>query len=577
MGYILGLGGPYQHDSSACLLNEETGIVAFVEEERLNRRKRNAGSRSASRSAAYCLDQAGIGLADVDEVVVGWNPRWPADPEPIVDQRTIKQLLQPEYFGGCVPDRLQVVHHHVAHAASAFYCSGFEEAAVLVVDGSGDGVATTIYRGTKDGLEYVESRPFTQSLGFFYESAAEYIGLGELAGAGKMMGLAAYGQPEYHLDFIRETNDGYAIDLTRYGLRPDDTGNFDYVNFDWFRRLKRAYWQAYAGLGIPPAGGGMRFDRVHGRFERPGDFKPEHAHLAATMQQALERCLISLARRALAVTGLDRLCLAGGVILNCSANGAIQRHSGAAEIFVQPVANDAGIAIGAAAELANQRGRLNRSGVLMQHTAYGPGFSDEAVQQVLDANGISYTRLGDSVTARAADALAAGRVVGWFEGRAEGGPRALGNRSILGDPRSVETRERINREIKRREWWRPLAPSILEIAARDLVVSPGSADFMIVAHQATDRAKAGIPATVHIDGSLRPQVVKTETNPTYARLLEEFGALTGVPALLNTSFNHEAEPIVLTPADAVRTFWSTPLDALAIGGFWVEKSETQHA
>lgn len=571
MGYILGLGGPYEKDSSACLLDEDTGIVAFLEEERLTRRKRNSGSRSATRSAVYCLAQAGISLNDIDYVAVGWNRRWPAEAKPLTEDSVVRGLLDPHYFKGITPAQVEVVDHHRAHAASAFYCSGFGSAAVLVVDGSGDGVATTLYHGTPNGLVKLAEYPFTQSLGFFYESAAAHIGLGAAVGAPKMMGLAAYGTPRYELDFLTVTDEGYAIDLSRYGLAPDDTGNFDYVDFSWLTRLRQTYSSAYSKLGVQRNDGRMSYQADSGAFRREPDFTTEQADLAATMQHALEGCLTSLARRALRLTGESRLCLAGGVALNCSANGVIQRESGAQQIYVQPVAGDAGIAIGSALEVAAERRTLKPATVRMTHTALGPGFSDDTIKQTLDSWRIPYTYHGDKVSTAAARALAAGSIVGWFQGRTEGGPRALGHRSILGDPRSIATRDRINR-VKGREWWRPLAPSVLDTIAPDLIESPGGTEFMVIAHQATDRARTEIPATVHVDGSMRPQVVSPQEDPRYASLLAEFGERSGVAALLNTSFNNESEPIVCSPRDALRTFWSSGLDALAIGGFLVEKA-----
>ena len=240
-------------------------------------------------------------------------------------------------------------------------------------------------------------------------------------------------------------------------------------------------------------------------------------------------------------------------------------------MFVQPVAGDAGVAIGAALECARRAGRLSLPGRRINSTAWGPAFTDADIGATLKALHIPHAHHGDAVAEHAARALAAGNVVGWFQGPAEGGPRALGRRSILADPRHVASRDRINRDIKRREMWRPLAPSILDKAAPRLMGHAGPADFMIVAHRATEEAAAAIPATVHIDGTLRPQTVHESVDPRYADLIGKFGEATGVPALLNTSFNHEAEPIVCTPTDALRTFFSTPLDVLALGGFLIVK------
>jgi carbamoyltransferase len=287
----------------------------------------------------------------------------------------------------------------------------------------------------------------------------------------------------------------------------------------------------------------------------------------------VERCLLALARTALAASGSTRLCVSGGVGLNCAANGVLYRSSGATEMFVQPAAGDAGCGLGAALECARRAGRLVIPGPAMTTTALGPSFTDDAVKATLDAYHLRYRYYGDEIADHVAIALADGSIAGWFQGPCEAGPRALGNRSILADPRAAENRDRVNNQVKRREPWRPLAPSILATAADKLVTRPGPADFMIVAYPATDLARAVMPATVHVDGTVRPQAVHEEASPRFARLLAAFEAETGVPAVLNTSFNNEAEPIVCTPADALRTFFTTPLDILAIGGFLLTKQE----
>ncbi|GLL02125.1 carbamoyltransferase family protein [Dactylosporangium matsuzakiense] len=572
MGYTLGLGGPYHHDASACLVDDAGAIVAFVEEERLSRRKHNKDSRSCTRAAAFCLSSAGIRLPEVSDVVVAWNPHWPVPTDRITDTDLIGEILDPQHFGGYRPAALEIVDHHLAHAASAFYPSGFPESAVLVADGSGDGVSTSLFRGHAGGLELVHQYPFTESLGWFYETVAEYTGLGDWTSTGKLMGLAAYGSPVHEFDFLRVAHDGYCIDLSGYGLPAGAVPDGDYRDLAYYRRLKKAYGAAFAALGVSQRRTYAGYDGSSGRFGGAGDgFAAEHLNLAASAQQALEQCLLSLARTALSAADSSRLCVAGGVGLNCSANGVLQRNCGATEFFVQPAAGDAGCAIGAALEHVRRAGRLSVPGVAMRSAALGPAFDDGAIGAVLDACGVRYAYHGDDIVAPVARALAADRIVGWFQGATEAGPRALGQRSILANPGTVASRDRVNCDIKHREMWRPLAPSILAEASAKLITDPGAADFMIVAYQATDEAREVLPATVHVDGSLRPQIVDPMINPLFAGLLRAVGDETGVPAVLNTSFNHEAEPIVCTPIDSLRTFFSTPLDMLAIGGFLVTK------
>jgi carbamoyltransferase len=572
MGYVLGLGGPYYHDSSACLVDDKGAIVAFVEEERLTRRKHNRNSRSCSQSAAFCLASAGIKLQDVEEIAVAWNPTWPVFADSLTDTALIREILNPEFFGGYTPSRLTIVEHHLAHAASAFYPSGMSDAAVMVVDGAGDGAATSLYQGTPAGLKLLRQYPMTQSLGWFYETVSEHIGLGDWTSTGKLMGLAGYGKPVYDFDFLRpDGDDGYLLDLSRYGLAPNEASFPGGDHMGYYRQLKRAYGAAFADLGVPAHPIARRYDAATGHMPVVTQFSPEHANFAASAQFTLEQRLLELAKSAMAQAGSSRLCIAGGVGLNCSANGALLRSSGAGQMFVQPVAGDAGCAIGAALECAHRAGRLPLPGPTMDSTAWGPSFTDAQIGATLKSLHIPHAYHDDAIADHVARALAGGSVVGWFQGPVEGGPRALGRRSILGDPRSVESRDRINRDIKRREMWRPLAPSILDEAAPRFMNPAGTADFMIVAHMATEEAAAVIPATVHVDGTLRPQTVHEKTDARYAELLRKFGRETGVPVVLNTSFNHEAEPVVCNPIDALRTFFSTPLDALALGGFLIVK------
>ena len=307
VGYKLGLGGPYYHDASACLVAADGAVLAFIEEERLTRRKHNKDSRSCSRSAAYCLAEAGIELADVDEIAVAWNPLWPAPADNVTDSNLIRELLDPDFFSSHTPTRLTIIDHHLAHAAAAFYLSGFSESAVLVVDGSGDGVSTSIYHGTADGLRVVRQFPFTQSLGWFYESVAEHLGLGDWTSSGKLMGLAAYGQPIHDLPFVRsDGDDGYLIDLSRYGLSLGPVATANYANLQYYHDLKRAYGAAFTDLGVPVQGCARGYDLRSGRIAGVGAFTQGQADLAASAQRTLEQRVLALAQAALRQTGSAR-------------------------------------------------------------------------------------------------------------------------------------------------------------------------------------------------------------------------------------------------------------------------------
>jgi carbamoyltransferase len=572
VGIVLGLGGPYYHDASACLVIDGR-IVAFAEEERFSRRKHHKDSRSCAVAAAYCLAEAGISLAEVDEIAIAFNPTWPEPSETCTDAELIAELLDPTLFGHHLPTQLTIIEHHLAHAASAFHPSGFDEAAVLVVDGSGDGISTTLAHGTSSGLKVLRQWPFSQSLGWFYETVAEHLGLGDWTSAGKLMGLAGYGTPDrYLLDFLTPQPGGYHLDLSHWDIRPNEDVDNQYTDLRYYRRLKTAYATAYTDLGIPPHRRAHTFKLTSGRAEPDTGFRPEHADLAAAAQHLLEQCLIELAREALTTTGATRLCVAGGVGLNCSANGRLAALPGVDELFVQPAAGDAGCAIGAALEVALRRGDLALPGHVMTTAALGPAFDAATIRAVLTDFGLAFRDHGDDLPAAAAEHLALGHTVGWFQGRMEAGPRALGQRSILADAHYTSTRDHINRHVKHREQWRPLAPVLLEEVAPDLIGTSTPHPFMIVARPATDAARDLIPAAVHTDGTLRPQTVARDDADPYARMLASFAEQTGSPpALLNTSFNHEAEPIVCTPRDAVATFAASPLDALAIGPFLIRK------
>jgi carbamoyltransferase len=387
------------------------------------------------------------------------------------------------------------------------------------------------------------------------------------------MGLAGYGDPyRYRLPFLTPEAGGYRLDLTRWGIRPDEVVDDQYTDLRYYRRLKAAYAAAYTDLGVRPHHRPRSYQPARGCAVPETGYLPEHADLAAAVQRRLEQCLIELAREALATTGTSRLCVAGGVGLNCSANGHLAALAGMEELFVQPAAGDAGCALGAALEVALRRGDLTLPGPPMTSAALGPAFNAGTIRQALTDFGLGFTDHGDLLSVVAAEHLARGHTIGWFQGRMEAGPRALGQRSILADAHHHRARHRINHQIKHREDWRPLAPAMLEQAAPELIGTSAPHPFMIVARQATDTACEMIPAAMHTDGTLRPQTVPRNDSDPYARLLAAFGEQTGrPPAVLNTSFNHEAEPIVCTPRDAVATFAASRLDALAIGPFLVGK------
>jgi len=520
-------------DPSAVLF-VDGALAAGVEEGRLARRKHAPGT-FPRRAVAACLDRADLSLGDVDRVAVPWRPggsRHRAEfrdgGEDPVDLAPVRERLAA--FGPVPP--VEAYNHHRSHAASAFRPSGFDRALVVTVDGRGAHDATVVWEGTGDGLRRVATYDPPNSLGHLYAATAGYLGHGAFGGEGKVMGLAAYGEADAAV--ARRLRG--AIDP---GVDYDVTG--------------------LVGGGVPSGVSRLAslLDRPRGRAATPAD--PGKANLARAVQSFLEATVVDLVETYCDRLRVDAVCLAGGVALNCKLNRAVAASPAVDRLFVQPVASDAGAPVGA--------GLLATGGRLDPATVYwGPSFGDERIVRLLDRRGVGYERPAD-LAGRVADFLADGAVVGWFQGRLEMGPRALGNRSILADPRSERTRDRVNAFVKRREAWRPLAPSLPAAAAEDYLRPATPAPYMVRAVDVPPERRRTIPAAVHpADGTARPQTVTEAQNPRYHRLLRAFEARTGVPALVNTSFNDRGDPIAATPEAALKTFRATGIDALALGG-----------
>lgn len=513
------------HDPSAALFVD--GRLDFgIEEERLVREK-HAPGRFPSRSIEACLAHRGLGLGDVDRVLVPWTP--PAEALAAIAARFDELGL------GTVPP-IETYGHHRCHAASAFFPSGFEEALVLTVDGRGTDASTAVWHGRGSDLERLRRYEPPNSLGYLYAAVTGYLGYRIYGGEGRTMALAAYGEGDTRVESRLRS----AIDVgDGYDVTP------------------------LVGGGVP--GGIRRLEELFGprRTEPadPGDARS--TDLAAAVQRVLEGIV-----REIVETYCDRLatanvCLAGGVALNCKLNGHVAESPVVERLFVQPVAGDAGAPIGA--------GLLASEGNARMGTIYvGPSFSEGAVVRRLDRRDTAYERPADLLyeTARL---LADGAIVGWFRGRTEMGPRALGHRSVLADPRSPRTRDRLNAYVKHREAWRPFAPSILAEAADEYVESPRPAPYMIQSFDTRPEARERIPAAVHsADGTVRAQIVRREHAPVFHRLLSTFGDLTGVPVLLNTSFNDHGEPIVNTLREALAAAEGMGLDRLVLGDHLIE-------
>jgi carbamoyltransferase len=551
---VLGLSGGFGHDASACLVRDGS-IVAMAEEERF-RRQRHAVGMVPLQAAAFCLDTAGVTMSDVDCLAVSWEPRPETTPWPT---RLHERLLRNGMFDGHRAPPVEVVGHHLAHAASSYYASGLERAAVLVVDGQGDGISSTLAYGSGNRIDVLRNFDSTHSIGFFFLALTDYLGFG-FGEEGKTMGLAAHGSALTTRGPFQLTGDGYGTPFRAPGIESPYAEHRALID-DWMRWIETAFG--------PRSHARHRYDRLRAGIAAEPALTPRHADIAATGQAWLEEVVLHLVRLVVEETGCRDLVMAGGVALSCSANGRIRRSGLVDDLYVFPAAGDAGTSAGAA--LAAFHGSTTAAGgrTRVAHASFGPSWSDAEVERCLHDWRVAAT-CRDGAPEAAAQLLAEGRVVGWFQGAMEVGPRALGNRSILASPAAREMHDRVN-GIKGREQWRPLGPSLPIERAGRFLDDDRPAPFMLTSCQVLPDRAAEVPAVVHTDGSCRPQLVTAEANAPYHRLLLELEARQGVPVVLNTSFNQRGQPIVCTPQDALAAFSTMGVDDLFIGGFHVTK------
>ncbi len=573
--YILGINA-YHGGASACLINDGQ-LVAAAEEERFRRIKYWAGFPSAA--IRFCLAEAGISAHDLDHVGISRDPS-----AKLLNKALFALARRPSL--NLIRDRLQNaakvrdpkmalcealgldpsglkaqfhnVEHHRAHLASAFFVSPYKEAAVLSVDGMGDFSSTMWGVGHDNRLEVFDSISFPHSLGIFYTAVSQWLGFTKYGDEGKVMGLAPYGRPT-------------ALDAMRKIIRLQRDGTFE-LDLDFF--IHHAEGAAMTWDDGEPVLGmlfSQRLVDLLGPSRQPrGELTKRHEDVAASLQVMLEEVELTLVRMLQQKTGQQALCMAGGVALNSAFNGKILPQTAFKDIYIQAAAGDAGTALGAAYYIYHQVLGRPRTFVL-DHAYTGPQYSDEVAAAALTAKGLSYTCLDDdAVCRRAAELVAAGQVVGWFQGRMEWGPRALGNRSIIADPRRSDMKDILNARIKQREPFRPFAPSVLLEATGDYFDQSYPDPFMVKVYGVRPERQAEIPAVTHIDGTGRLQTVDRATAPRYHQMISAFAELTGTPVILNTSFN-ENEPVVCQPSEAIDCFTRTRMDALVIGNLLVEK------
>ena len=558
--FVLGLNYSQMHDSSACLIRDGQLLFA-VAEERISRLKHDA--RFPHLAIQACLDFAKLRPDQIDEVCVGWQSpaatyrhdlklfataQWPVSYLNVLNS-TRHFASMWHQGGGANPfsrqfapskARFRFVDHHLAHALSAYSYSGFNDAAIVVMDGRGAWEATSIWRGSNGRVEHIQTINWPDSLGLFYARFTEFLGFTPNADEWKVMGLAPYGQPGIDLRPF--------LDLDKIPYKVNTSRLIDSGSADGFS-------------GWPSALGAPRVPE--------SDIDDRHKNIAYAVQDLCEQAMMNVVRLAIEKTRSKNLCLAGGVALNSKANGKLVASGIVDNLFVQPAASDDGVALGAAlAPFLDNGQRLPLTP--MRHAYLGPCFDDNAIASALTTYKIRSTRLTDPA-ATAAELLSQGKILGWYQGRMEFGPRALGSRSILADPRDPEMNAKVNNAVKFREWWRPFAPSFKKEAAPEYLESAYDSPFMILTAQVRPEKRSVIPSVTHVDGSARPQTVEKEINPLYYRLIDEFGKRTGVPVVMNTSFNLRGEAIVHTPTDAIRTFFSSGMDALLLGSFLIEK------
>jgi carbamoyltransferase len=592
---VLGISAFY-HDSAAAMV-EDGRIIAAAQEERFSRKKHD--SSFPHNAIAYCLDEAKVKIDELDHVVFydkpflkferlletyialaprGFRSFKMAIPlwlrEKLFQKNLLRNELQQFSENFDWKNRLLFCEHHLSHAASAFYPSPFESAVVLTMDGVGEWASTSAAMGEGHRLEMFQEIHFPHSLGLLYSALTYYTGFKVNSGEYKVMGLAPYGEPKYKNLILDNLID----------LKAD--GSF---------RLDMSYFDYCTGLTMT----NDRFAKLFGEPVRAPDklLTPFHMDVAASIQAVLDEAVLRLTRSLAKQTGSRNLCLAGGVALNCVANGKVLRDGAFENIWVQPAAGDAGGAVGAAlagVHIFKGRPRKANGGDGMSGSFLGPSFSQANIERRLTVAGARFIVLGeDEMIESTAQALASQQAVGWFQGRMEFGPRALGARSILGDPRSPTMQKNLNLKVKYRESFRPFAPAVLSEDVSDwFELNSDSPYMLIVADVRTDKGRtmtpdeqmlfgidklniprSDIPAVTHVDYSARIQTVHANTNPLFHRLLKRFKAMTGCPVLVNTSFNVRGEPIVCTPEDAFRCFMGNELELLVVGNCFIQKAE----
>ncbi len=553
----------YFHDSSACLVVDGQLVVA-LEEERFTRNKHTR--EFPDNAIQQCLKIAGITADQVDHIAVSIQPKhsWfkkvvyavrkPHKAAPFIKHELINGFFKQRRFNRFLAqywptDKKPAVHfikHHMSHAAGSFFVSPYDKAAIMAIDGSGEWACAWLGHGEGNRVTCFNESLFPNSLGSMYEAVTEFCGFRPNYDEGKTMGLAPLGDASRFIDDARKT-----VSVTEQGQIQVDLSYFSYQHWGYQRCAKKFY------------------DTFGAPREPDGEFETHHHDVAAAFQQVLEECALKLAAYLKKKSQAEYLVIAGGVALNSVMNGRLLREAGFKDVYIMPAAGDNGTSIGAAFTLLHQHFGLDRHFV-HDNPYVGNEYSDETIKADLDRFKINYEK-SQNICGDVADLLEQGQIGGWFQGKMEIGPRALGSRSIIANPAFPNMKDKINSEVKFREAYRPFAPSATIEAAPEFFDIDVEAPFMLKVCQVRKSKQNIIPAITHVDGSARVQTVRKESHPLYHGLISELGARTGVPVVLNTSFNIQGEPVVESPRDAIRCFFSTGLDFLAVGPFLIRK------
>jgi len=560
MSIVLGFNA-FIHDTAACLV-EDGKLLFFLEEERITRQKHT--NQFPQNAIEWCLQKCGIGIKDVDAAAFYWQPyrgliRRIAQtlkyfPDSIVHLKTIQagnfhnMATVESAFRKLTGFNGPFFHvdHHLAHAAGAYYPSGMDEAAVLVADGNGEIASTSFFYGKNGRLKRLGEVLYPHSMGLVWCSVTEHLGFAQNRDEGKVMGLAAHGDERFVKAFRSIVFRDKPLSL-----------KLDLSFFDFYKQRKTWTSEKFAKIICP-------------RKLPDEELNDDHRALAFACQKVTQEIMIALVQDLMKTTRCSNICINGGVALNCVANGQIAQLENLNGLFIPPPAYDAGAAWGAALFAAHSILGPATSSPL-EHPFYGPEFSDEEIAAAFQKAGIAFERKQDIVDS-CAKLLAKGAIIGWFQDKAEMGPRALGHRSILADPRFAEIKHRLNKEVKLRESWRPYAPAVpSDDASQWFITNNRESPFMLITFDFAHGAREKLKAVDHPDGRARVQTVRKELDPKFYNLLKAFGRITGVPILLNTSFNRVGEPIVLSPSDAIGAFLHTGMDALAMSDFLASK------